>query len=81
MTQYLTKLWKERKLKEGLYYIHVHVEEGLPTGCPIFDEKVPKYYDGEDFDEYDRSEVKEVLARVPSYSEYSELKRKSRFSK
>ena len=81
MTQYLTKLWKERKRKEGLYYIHVHIEDSSFNKRPIVDEEIPKYYDGEDFDEYDRSEVKEVLARVPSYSEYSELKRKSRFSK
>lgn len=82
MTQYLTKLWKERKLKEGIYYIHVHLDkELLPPGCPVFDEKVPKYYDGDDFEEYERKEIKEILAKVPSYSEYSKLKRKARFSK
>ena len=80
MTQYLTNLWKNKKLKEGYYYIRTTKEE--------FGILIDKYrFKTNDcghtwfgFDNYETL-VKDVLAKVPSYSEYSELKRKTRFSK
>ena len=68
MTKTLTEQWKDMTLAEGDYYIRV-----VPNllGKEII---VPCYCSGGYCEGYKDNEVKEVLAPVPSYDEYKELK-------
>lgn len=68
MTKSLTEQWKDGTLTEGDYYI-------LTTGLKIKD-PIISYYEKElsQFDGLCNCSIKEVLAPVPSYDEYKELK-------
>lgn len=76
MTKTLTEQWKDGTLKGGIYYLL------LRDGTTATDETV--YIGGEKQLRWYHSSfdfVKEVLAHVPSYDEYNDLKEDNKYSK
>ena len=69
MTKTLTEQWREGTLPENWYYIHLKSDWGGIDCITI------NYCDEDGvFEEYPDEDIKEVLAPVPSYSEYQSLK-------
>ena len=68
MSKELTEKWKNGELDLGWYYIKIYWGAGYDT---IFDYNTAN---GE-FAEFGKKSVKEILAPVPTYEEYKELKK------
>ena len=76
MSKELTEKWSEGTLPDGWYYLKVKSEL---ANYPVIAECVINYSSLKpypDFYEYDDSNIKEVLAPVPSYDEVKEMSQK-----
>ena len=73
MSKSLTEKWKNGKLEENWYYIHLKSQYFGDIDCITIN------YCDEDgcFEEYPDEDIVEVITAVPSYYEYKELIRKN----
>lgn len=73
----LTNDWKDKKLYDGLYYIRLKngktpIAE-LETWCRYDDEVEEPYKTSQEFFEYPKDIISEVLSPIPSYDEYKAM--------
>lgn len=69
MSKELTEQWRNSKLEEGWYYVHLKSDWGGIDYITI------NYCDEDGmFEKYPDEDIKEVLAPVPTYAEFKNLK-------
>lgn len=77
----LTNDWQDKKLYDGLYYIRLENGETpiaeLETWYRYDDEVEEPYKTAQEFFEYPKDIISEVLSPIPSYDHFADLRKKA----